>query len=149
MNKYFDRAFEFIMRWEGYKSENPDDPGGRTIFGISERFFPRIVAKLWDLSYDDARAGAKVFYWDQFWKEAGCDDLQQPMDLAVFDTAVNMGIATSLKLLKDCDGSVFEFLVERIRAYVKLAKQGQNIIFLRGWINRVLSLYEAMKKPCN
>ena len=50
-------------------------------------------------------------------------------------------VIDSLKLENDFmfeELSVAIFKLERIREYNEVAKKGNNIIFLRGWINRVL-----------
>ena len=36
----FQKAIEFVLRWEGGYVNDPDDPGGETNFGISKRAHP-------------------------------------------------------------------------------------------------------------
>jgi len=39
----FDIALDFTLRWEGFVSDDPNDEGGMTIFGISKRSHPKAV----------------------------------------------------------------------------------------------------------
>ena len=39
----FKMALEFVLRWEGFVSDVPNDEGGMTIFGISKRSHPKAV----------------------------------------------------------------------------------------------------------
>jgi lysozyme family protein len=145
MIENYDRAFEFIMKWEGYKSDDPDDPGGRTIFGISARSHPRVVAELWELPKAEARIEAKAFYLTRYWQQAGCDATAWPMDLILFDTAVNLGVERALRML-EWSRSVHDFLFRRIAFYVAISK-GAKVKFLRGWLNRTLALREEIRRP--
>jgi lysozyme family protein len=40
MKDNFDKALSFVLSWEGGYSNDPDDPGGETNFGISKRSYP-------------------------------------------------------------------------------------------------------------
>lgn len=143
MTENFGRAFDFVMKWEGYKSDDPDDPGSRTIFGISARSYPRVVAELWDLPKDEALIEAKAFYLTRYWQQAGCDATSWPMDVILFDTAVNLGVERALRML-DESKSIHDFLFKRIAYYVAISK-GHKVKFLRGWLNRTLALREEVK----
>lgn len=35
----FDKALEFALRWEGGLSDDPDDRGGRTMQGVTQRVY--------------------------------------------------------------------------------------------------------------
>lgn len=140
MIENFDRAFVFAMKFEGYKSDDPDDPGGRTIFGISARFWPSVVAELWDLPKEEAYARAREFYQREYWLASGCDGLPSPDDVFVFDSAVNIGIERAARLY-NLARDPFDFLFRRIAFYVQIAT-GNKLKFLRGWISRVLALVE-------
>jgi hypothetical protein len=144
MIENFDRCFEFIMRWEGYKSNILVDAGGRTIFGISERYWPQVVKQLWDMPKAEARIEAKEFYREHYWQPAGCNVFSWPMDLIIFDTAVNMGLTRAL-LLSAGDNKPESYFMRRIRYYVAISK-GSQLVFLRGWINRVLALWDEIQK---
>lgn len=143
MDVNFDMAFKFAMLFEGYKSEDPDDSGGRTIYGISAKSHPQTVAALWGLPKEEALIQAKEFYRTEYWLASGCDTLPWPEDVVVFDAAVNMGISRAMQF-KVASKSPFDFLMRRISFYIAISA-GKNIKFLRGWIRRVLELYKNIK----
>lgn len=138
MNPRFEIAFAFAMRFEGYKSDDPDDPGGRTIFGISARFWPTVVAELWDLPKEEAYERAKYFYEREYFLASGCYAEKAPFDVYLFDAAVNLGIARAARLRSMSSGPL-DFLFRRIEYYVEIAT-GTKAKFLRGWVRRVLEL---------
>ena len=150
MNSNFNRTMDFILKWEGYKSENPLDTGGRTIFGVAEKFHPEVVARIWDMPKDEAKKEVYPVYKSEYWDKCGCDDLTFPYDMIMMDTAVNMGVGRALEFKGKARGGTdfpvwVDFLMLRIEFYCKIAKN--NPVFLRGWINRVNDLYAtAIKK---
>jgi lysozyme family protein len=138
MSGRFEIAFAFAMSFEGYKSDDPDDPGGRTIFGISARFWPRIVAELWDLPKAEAYDRAAKFYEREYWLAAGCDTATRPYDVYLFDAAVNIGLERAARMSSLSSGPD-DFLFRRIEHYVFIAT-GKKAKFLRGWVRRVVEL---------
>jgi len=141
MNENYDQAFKFVMKWEGYKSDDPDDPGGRTIFGISARSWPETVEVLWDQPKKIVYAKAKDFYYHEYWLKANCDKIPWPMDIFKFDTAVNLGVHRS-NIFEMLAKSPDDFLLLRITRYVQRAKDK----FLRGLLNRVVDLYHEWRQ---
>ena len=103
---------QFVLKWEGGLTDDPDDPGGRTNKGITQREYdkfrkskglpPQDVAKISD---DEVYE----IYYANYWKAARCNELPAPLRLVVFDTAVNMGVVTSIKLLQQ---ALNEFLIQ-------------------------------------
>lgn len=85
----FDDAFVALIGNEGKYSNNPDDPGGATMWGVTAR-----VARAWgyagamqDLPLDTAKQIAKKNYWDPF----QCDEFDSRIGFQVFDAAYNGG----------------------------------------------------------
>ena len=149
MKKNFEKAFEFVLKWEGGKSKHPSDPGGLTIYGISSKYHPKEVKemdKLWNAGkFDECKAIAKKIYKSKYWDPIKGDELAEPFDIILFDTAVNMGVSKALELAKY--NNAYELLLERIRYYNNLALRNQSLrTFLCGWINRVLSLKDFISE---
>ena len=92
--KNFKEALQFVLKWEGFISNDPNDPGGLTIWGISYRSYPKEVLEIErlinEVKKDEAFKIAEKIYYENYWLKAGCDKLSSPMDLVLFDTAVNM-----------------------------------------------------------
>lgn len=90
----FDQAFMHVVGLEGGEVNDPDDPGGHTKYGISQRAYPHIdIAALTIL-------GAKDIYFEDYWKVLRCGSLPWPLALFVFDCGVNQGNQVAAKLLQ-------------------------------------------------
>lgn len=148
----FDNAFTTLIGNEGGYSNNPDDPGGETMWGVTAR-----VARGWgyngdmkDLPLDTAKAIAKKFYWDPY----QCDQFDPRIGFQVFDAAYNGGkpaqwlqqaagvtvdgvigaITTAAVRASDPLKIVILFNASRIAYYTSL---GTWENFGRGWSNRI------------
>lgn len=147
----FKKAVEFVLKHEGYYSNDSKDPGGETKFGISKRAYPSVDIK--NLTRDDAIA----IYYRDYW-EALPKRLPECVHSALFDCAVNTGISRAIKLLQGAlkvkpDGVwgeksnvalaklsanevLLRFSTERIMFYSALSTFNR---FGKGWINRVVA----------
>lgn len=94
---------------EGGFSNDPDDPGGRTLNGITQRVYDAdrrqrgMPAQLLapDLVRDPAWAIERdAIYKQQFWDSIRADDLPDGVDYVVFDGSVNSGPVQSVKWLQ-------------------------------------------------
>jgi len=130
--KDFERAMEFVFRWEGGYVFDPADPGGETHWGISRRAYPMLDIK--DLTKDDA----KDIYRSRYWDRAGCGELLWPLNMVVFDTAVNMGVSRARDFLSRTSYWQ-DYIIERIDYYARVLGHKS---YLRGWINRSVALYQ-------
>lgn len=95
----FDAAFLALIGHEGgYVSPESaivhDDPGGETNYGISKRSYPGEDIKGMTLER------AKLLFHRDFWGPAGCDAVPDSVKFDLFDTAVNSGPKTAVKLLQ-------------------------------------------------
>lgn len=98
MSRYSD-CFDIVVGHEGGYVNDPHDPGGETIFGITRRDHP----DAWLNGPPDIEV-ARNIYNTQYWRAAGCDVLPQPYDLLVFDAAVNQGIYPAVSMLQKALG---------------------------------------------
>lgn len=91
----FDKAFEELIGIEGGYVNDPTDRGGETKFGISSRSYPNVDIK--NLTLEDAKKIYKNDYWCH--NRVDLDNMQwednYPIQLEIFDTAVNMGSYTA------------------------------------------------------
>jgi lysozyme family protein len=135
----FDKVMSFILEIEGGYVNDSDDPGGETKYGISKRSHSNV--DIGNLTEDAARKIYKEEYWD---KIKG-DDLPSPMDMAVMDTAVNMGIGAALDLLQ-ANRDYRDYLFARVDRYLKIvAKNATLQKFFKGWIIRVVRLFKLCR----
>ncbi len=127
----FESAMDFVLKWEGGYVYDPKDPGGETKWGISKSAYPTLDIK--DLTEQEARDIYRVDYWEKL----GCDYLLWPVNLVVFDTAVNMGAKRAKDFLSRTSYWQ-DYIIERIDYYARVLGRKP---YLRGWINRTVALY--------
>ena len=94
----FLEAFQLIVGEEGGYVNDPRDPGGETMYGISKRAYPNEDIAAMTLGR------AREIYLADYWHPVHGDDLPRPWALSVFDTAVNMGVGTAIRLMQDALG---------------------------------------------
>ena len=150
-NLLFDRAVAHVLDEEGGYVNNPNDPGGETNFGISSRAYPHLDIK------NLTRANAAKIYYDDYWRQTGEKFVHTPaLALFLFDTAVNMGKVTAVKLLqkglglqqdgmvgpatraavdKNPTSALIKLATERQLRYTKLPTWE---VFGNGWSTRVM-----------
>lgn len=100
----FLEAYHATMRHEGWSSDNPLDPGGRTYRGISRNFWPEWPG--WDvldsggIPTDDM---VQDFYRVNFWNRIRGDEVaghSVPLAVELFDTAVNIGVSRAVAIMQ-------------------------------------------------
>lgn len=148
----FSTAIPGLLKREGGPvfTEDPDDPGGATKFGISQRAYPKINVRA--LTEDMAIQLYRADYWS---KIRGDEIHSQAVAEAVFDAAVNQGPGTAARWLQEIAGvgqdgilgpvslaainslpeveTLAQFRIKRIERYCE-----GNPKYLRGWILRAL-----------
>jgi len=183
MDERFDLvALSWLFRVEGGDSDDPSDPGGATRFGVSFSYLKGLgelgggdIDGDGDVDRDDIRAldraTAAELYRRDFWRPCQCDALPPPLDLMVFDGAVNQGVATTGRLLQSClgrrvkvDGVIGpqtlavvrahrvedlapDFLSRRAQHYHDIARSNSALErFIRGWLRRLFLLSQEVSR---
>lgn len=154
----FNKAVAFVLHHEGGYSNDPNDTGGETNFGISKRAYPNLDIR--NLTKDDAIAIYKRDYWDKL-----PANLPTAIHCVLFDCAVNTGISRAIRLLQTAikvnpDGKwgkvsqaaleklsvnqvLLRFATERIMFYSNITTFSR---FGKGWVNRTLSTLMEFKE---
>lgn len=152
----FDEAFDLLIGHEGGYSDHPSDPGGRTMWGVTER-----VARSHGFTGDMrtlTRDEAKRIYRADYWEPTRAQELPQQVRFDVFDGAVNSGVKQSIKWLQRAvgvtdDGIIGPKTLAAVRATApdRVAKRynGHRLRFMkdlknwpsfsRGWADRIAS----------
>lgn len=115
----FEKAIPYVLKHEGGFSNDKDDNGGITNYGLSQKYLeylakkePYIINEV-DLnynkkvdSYDICNMNldkAKEIYYNEWWEKYGFGKLNyQPLATKLFDMAVNMGAARPIQWLRSC-----------------------------------------------
>lgn len=135
MRDSFDRAFELTVGVEGGYVNDSHDPGGETKYGIAKMYHPNVDIK--NLTLDQA----KEIYLKEYWIPAGCDNQPFPMDICLFDSAVNPQRGGNKGLLSQNPESWQEYMLLRMVRYMKNSKPE----YVKGHIFRVLRLFEQIR----
>lgn len=159
----FLKCLEVVLRNEGLYSNNPADPGGATMKGVTQREYDNYRAKQGD-GFQDVKliSDEELYdiYYTLYWLPMNLDIINDDdLVLQVYDMGINAGIRTSIKLLqrlvgvkddgyigqqtnraiKEYNGNILEdFKKRRKLFYVTLVQEKPNLRpFIKGWLARV------------
>lgn len=107
MKENYESALVHVLKSEGLWSDNPQDPGGATMKGITLSVYqewkrnPHLTKDdLKNVSDQDVHDLYKQLYWDK----VHADDMPSGIDYCLFDASVNMGCGRAAKLLQEAVG---------------------------------------------
>lgn len=169
MSDLFKEALARVLVHEGGKSNHPDDPGGRTNKGITQRVYngwrSRNSLPVRDVYLIDDRE-VEAIYRFQYWEPVKGDALPIGLGYVVFDGAVNSGPSRSVRWLQRAlanpdvkiDGALgavtlsktkentdhdrlIAAICERRMAFLKALKTWKT--FGKGWTSRVSDVKTA------
>ena len=144
----FDACMPFVFKAEGGYSDNPNDPGGPTNFGIT-------LATLKAYEGDQALTAedvkkltpdvAKEIYRSAYWNRMQCGSLPNGLDLEVFDFGVNAGPGEAVKMLQKivgvtADGSIGPITLSALGQF-----KPRDLI--SRYSDARLAYYKALNKP--
>jgi lysozyme family protein len=96
----FDNSLPITLKFEGGYSNDPDDPGGATNFGITQNTYdPTGVKNVKDIT----PAEVYSIYQESFWIAGHCDVLDTistTLSLVHFDCGVNCGLREAVLILQ-------------------------------------------------
>jgi lysozyme family protein len=165
MKENFGTSLAHVLKSEGLWSDNPQDPGGATMKGITFE-----VYKDWKrnphLTKNDLKAitdqEVHDLYKALYWNKVFGDNLPSGIDYAVFDAAVNMGVGRATKLLQESVGVTADGVIGQgtLRAIYsanpqevinKFSEEKANFyqslktfpVFGRGWLNRIAEVKQT------
>jgi len=98
----FETAFDLLITHEGGFSNHPDDPGGATMYGVTEQVARAegYTGAMRDLTLDFA----KQVYRKRYWDACRCDQMPDQLRYPLFDAAVNSGPSQAIKWLQAAVG---------------------------------------------
>ncbi len=152
----FKEIVDNVIRREGGFVDHPDDPGGKTKYGIAQRSHPK--EDIENLS----KERAQEIYYEDYWVPSKAPFLPHSMQETFFDMVVNMGQRRAVKILqkacnsKKCglkvDGRIGKLTIAaakkidssrlkvfRILFYTDLVRRKSSLkTFIVGWIRRAM-----------
>lgn len=169
----FKECLNHVSGSEGGYSNHKADRGGATNYGITQRTYDR-YRQLMGLSLQRVSEIEPYEVEDiyrEYWKDSHADQLPRPLDLAVFDCAVNSGAGRAIKLLQralgfdesavdglwgrvtsravaqcdDVSALYRRYLDERRSWYDEIIERDPSqAVFAKGWMRRVDMLEEEI-----
>ena len=141
-------CLDVTLKFEGIpgKVDDPDDPGGRTAYGVTQRVYtawlaPKPSRDVWAITKPEVEA----IYHRDYWLRSGAAFRPWPMPLLIFDAAVNHGISRAIKLLTQSGGDPIRYLDARVAFYHAIVRhRPTSKKYLKGWLNRA----NALRQKC-
>jgi lysozyme family protein len=166
----FNDAVEFTLRKEGVLNNNPNDSGGLTKFGITQKTLDAFAKAHEQKSFSVSQLtveGAIEIYYAEYWRAPKIDQLPRELQGPVFDFVVNSG-GTAVKQLQAIlgvaqDGDIGPVTLAKLvdmqpqalrrlrNSYITarlvfladlVQHQPKDVVFIEGWVRRVTSLYD-------
>ena len=107
MKSNFEPCLELVLDHEGLWSDDPRDPGGATMQGITLNTYSEYLGR--DATKDELRNipnnHKEDIYRRKYWNLCWCDDLPSGLDMVVFDMAVHSGPGRAIKILQSIVGT--------------------------------------------
>jgi lysozyme family protein len=154
----FQQALKFVLKWEGGYVNHPNDPGGATNKGITQRTYDSYlsskgkgsipVKKITDSEVEDI--------YRKYWTDGKCDKMRPSLAVAHFDACVNSGVYGAAKILQRAvqtkpdgiigaitisllDMATAKDLIDSRRKHYEdiIAKNPKLETFRKGWNNRL------------
>lgn len=125
---------------EGGYSNNPDDPGGETNYGISKKYHPNLdIPSLTKLQAFDI--------YGQYWSNAHIDRMKDiDKERIAFDAAIN-GSPTPEEYSKNPHETANDLLrIRELHYRHVVAKRPVMKKFFQGWMNRLKKLKAEIKQ---
>lgn len=157
----FDQAFTKLLGHEGGFSDHPADPGGATMWGVTERV-ARAKGYTGDMRDLPIEFAKDRVYRPDYWDAVKADALPEAVRYAVFDGTVNSGPVQSIKWLQRALGVADDGVIgpktlaaagAKDPQALKMAILAQRLRFMsslhnwpafgRGWARRICDLLEA------
>lgn len=169
----FQTCLTIVLGNEGGVSNQKADRGGLTAYGVTQRTYDMYRAKhgLIRRPVTEIEPSEVEAIYGEYWKDARCAYLPEPVDLLVFDTAINSGARRAIILLQRSLGVPDDGLFGRVtmdalheemvagdikqvckafldaredffRAIVE--RDATQQAFFNGWMNRVDGLRERV-----
>lgn len=163
MTPAFRRALDFTLSpdIEGGFSNHPNDRGGRTMNGYTQRLYDtwRATTGKAKRSVEEIEDHEKVqIAYDEFWTPCNCEALPEPLSHCVFDMAFNSGswnakLTLQRALRVRADGVIGPITIkaakqpDAVLAFLKrrgafiqevILTRPDQVVFLEGWLNRLL-----------
>ena len=126
----FEDSLKWTLTWEGGFVDDPDDPGGRTMKGVTQAVYNTYLASIGKPPADvkDIHTPELQAIYQKYWDASHAGAFEYGLAQALFDTAVNFGSGRAIQFLNQVLGvgdstKVSKSTMDAIR---KLAKEDHS-----------------------
>lgn len=146
MEDRFNICHAITAKWEGGWSDHPSDPGGKTMYGITEAVYHAWLRNKGQANKpvrNITRKDALEIYRTNYWQPtAERYRLRPGVDLATYDAGVNAGVSRAIQWLSKSQGGPDHQTVKKICANRLSFKQALKTwsTFGKGWTRRVADI---------
>jgi lysozyme family protein len=144
----FEKVHKLTAEFEGGWSNHAKDPGGKTMFGVTEAVYHDWLSdngKPKKAVRGITMTEAMEIYFERYWLAAGCDKLNAGVDRMTYDAAVNSGVGQARKWLLASiggpDAQTVETMAYKRMAFLRRLKTWST--FGKGWLRRVNAMKAA------
>lgn len=110
MKVNWDRCLTELLKIEGGYVNHPEDPGGRTNLGVTQRTWEAWVGRavteeeMMSLTKEDVGP----LYMANYWTPMKCSIMYSGLDFVLFDMAVNAGPGRTTKIIQEVVGATVD-----------------------------------------
>lgn len=165
----FPQCNRLVRISEGGNDDDPDDSGGRTSRGITQREYTAWLREKGRPNLDVWKApdaDISAIYYEEYWMPL-CESMPLGIDYVYYDLKVNGGVGRANKMLQATLGVTQDGRIGPVTraalakaepvAFIKKFSQlkadwyrniahGHNAKYLRGWLNRTADVQSAALK---
>ena len=169
----FLECLDVVLENEGGLSDHKADRGGRTNYGVTQKTYDAYrrasghrTQPVDKISTDEVK---QIYF--SYWEDCKADMMPEPLDLFLFDCAINSGASRAVKLLQECietttDGrfgpatreALHNFVMDTSVEYIAkqyldarrswydqiIERDPSQSVFARGWMKRIDDLEEYL-----
>ena len=145
MNR-FQRAYEALAVHEGGYVNHPDDPGGATNRGVTQRTYDNYRTRHGNKPRDVRNISDEevaAIYRHQYWEPIRADDLPDGIAYCVFDAAVNSGPNRAVRWLQSAIGAGVDGVVGN--ETIGLATSHDPRLLIDGYCDKRLAFMRRLR----
>jgi lysozyme family protein len=141
----YEDCLAITLKWEGGDVNHPDDPGGKTRWGITQKTYDAYRKSIHAVTksvFTMTKLEMLAIYKTNYWDAVNGDRLAIGVDLATWDYGVNSGPARARKDLLSVVGGTDVNTIKKLCAKRMSFVKGLSTwkIFGKGWSNRIADI---------
>lgn len=144
MSGGFKESTDFVLNEETYGGEDIGDGMGITIWGVTQRNWPKEIAIMKGMTPEDAKEYARENVVKKYWDMVHCGSLAWPFNILMLDSAYLFGPDDAKTFLRKSTGPN-TFLINRyLHIHHLIMEKPHKKKWLGGWFNRTCRLAELV-----